>query len=48
VRSAEVAKPMQERGATVITSSPDEMRKVVVDERRKWGALIAERHISLE
>ncbi len=48
IRSAEVAGPMQERGATVMTGSPDAMRQVIVDERRKWGALIKDRRISLE
>lgn len=48
IQSDEVSKPMRERGAAITTSTPEEMRKVVVRERDKWAELVAERKISVE
>ncbi|WP_038216011.1 Bug family tripartite tricarboxylate transporter substrate binding protein [Xenophilus azovorans] len=48
VRSDEVARAMHERGATVITSTPDEMRRTILDEQKKWSALIKERGIRID
>lgn len=48
VKSDEVARSMNERGATVITSTPDEMRSTVLAEQKKWGALIKGRGIRID
>ncbi|RYF76562.1 MAG: tripartite tricarboxylate transporter substrate binding protein [Comamonadaceae bacterium] len=48
LRSDEVSKPMRERGASITTSTPDDMRKVVIQERDKWAQLVVERKISVE
>ena len=48
IRSDEVSRTMVERGAVVTTSTPDEMRKVVVGDRDKWAHLVRERNITVE
>jgi len=47
IRSDEVTKALQERGASTVTSTPEEMRALVVKDLQKWGALIKERHIEV-
>lgn len=44
----EVSRPMLERGATVITSSPAQMRQTIQDEQKKWSALIKARSIRID
>ena len=48
IKSDEVSKPMRDRGAAITTSTSDEMRKVVVADREKWGKLVVERKISVD
>ena len=48
VQSEEVARVMRERGATISTSSPEDMRKLIVAERDKWARLVKERNITVE
>ena len=47
IRSDEVGRVMQSRGATIGTSTPDEMRKLVAEERDKWARLVRERQIQV-
>jgi tripartite-type tricarboxylate transporter receptor subunit TctC len=47
VQSDEVAKVMRERGASITTSTPEEMRKVIAEERDKWARLVKERNIEV-
>jgi len=48
VQSEEVAKVMRERGAAITTSTPQQMRALVSEERDKWSRLVRERNISVE
>lgn len=48
IRSDEVAKPLRERGATTINSTPEQFHKLVENDLEKWRKLIKERRIALE
>jgi tripartite-type tricarboxylate transporter receptor subunit TctC len=48
VQSEEVAKVMRERGAAITTSTPQQMRALISEERDKWARLVKERNISVE
>jgi tripartite-type tricarboxylate transporter receptor subunit TctC len=48
VQSEEVAKVMRERGAAITTSTPQQMRALISEERDKWSRLVKERNISVE
>ncbi|MGV3570580.1 MAG: Bug family tripartite tricarboxylate transporter substrate binding protein [Ramlibacter sp.] len=48
IKSAEVSGTMVQRGAAITTSTSEEMRKVVMTDREKWGHLVRERNITVE
>jgi tripartite-type tricarboxylate transporter receptor subunit TctC len=47
LKSDEITKSLQERGATTVTGTPEEMRALVVKDLQKWGTLIKQRHIDV-
>ncbi|WP_439520189.1 Bug family tripartite tricarboxylate transporter substrate binding protein [Hydrogenophaga sp.] len=48
IRSEEVSSVMLARGASITTSTPEQMRQVVTADREKWANLVRERNISVE
>ena len=48
IRSAEVGKVLEDRGAEMVASSTDEFRRRVVDDHRKWGEVIKRANIKIE
>jgi tripartite-type tricarboxylate transporter receptor subunit TctC len=48
LRSAEVTKAMNESGATITTSTPQEMGQMIATDLTKWAALIKERNLKAD
>lgn len=48
VASPEVEAMVKERGALVVSSSPNELRDMIATERDKWAALVKERNVRID
>jgi tripartite-type tricarboxylate transporter receptor subunit TctC len=48
VASPEVSSVVKERGAVVVSSSPAELRDLIVAERDKWASLVKERNVKID
>mgnify|MGYP006197714253 CR=1 FL=1 len=48
LRSEEVTKAMNESGATITTSTPQEMGQMIATDLTKWAALIKERNLKAD
>jgi tripartite-type tricarboxylate transporter receptor subunit TctC len=48
IRSPEISKAMEERGATVVASTPDQFASVVAADFARWGKVIRESNITIQ
>jgi tripartite-type tricarboxylate transporter receptor subunit TctC len=48
IRSPEISKAMEERGATVVASTPDQFSSVVAADLARWGKVIRESNITIQ
>ena len=48
IRSPEISKAMEDRGATVVASTPDQFSSVVAADLARWGKVIRESNITIQ
>ena len=48
IRSPEISKAMEDRGATVVASTPDQFSSVVATDLARWGKVIKEANITIQ
>jgi tripartite-type tricarboxylate transporter receptor subunit TctC len=48
IRSPDVSKPMEERGATVVASTPEQFNGVVTGDLDRWGKVIREAGVKID
>jgi tripartite-type tricarboxylate transporter receptor subunit TctC len=48
IRSPEVSKPMEERGATINASTPDELGRLIQSDLERWGKVVKDSNITIQ
>ena len=48
LRSPEVSRPMEERGATITASTPEQFSKTVQSDLERWGKVVRESNITIQ
>ena len=48
IRQPDVTKAMEDRGATVLASTPEEFSKIVASDLERWGKVVKEANITIQ